>query len=191
MPSLALGIPGDAASAVLIGALLILGFFPGPTLFEQQSEIVGGIFLVYLASNVFLLIIGILATPLFVYVLRIPKSFLIPIVLLLCSIGTYALQASVFDLWVMLGFGFVGIVLRAASYPLAPVVIGIILGPLLENNLRRSLLISQDGYWIFLERPVAASLLAINVFLIIGAIYFARRKRRAALHHDSLGPGAF
>ena len=191
VPSLALGIPGDAASAVLIGALLILGFFPGPTLFEQQSEIVGGIFLVYLASNVFLLIIGILATPLFVYVLRIPKSFLIPIVLLLCSIGTYALQASVFDLWVMLGFGFVGIVLRAASYPLAPVVIGIILGPLLENNLRRSLLISQDGYWIFLERPVAASLLAINVFLIIGAIYFARRKRRAALHHDSLGPGAF
>ena len=178
VPSLALGIPGDAASAVLIGALLILGFFPGPTLFEQQSEIVGGIFLVYLASNVFLLIIGILATPLFVYVLRIPKSFLIPIVLLLCSIGTYALQASVFDLWVMLGFGFVGIVLRAASYPLAPVVIGIILGPLLENNLRRSLLISQDGYWIFLERPVAASLLAINVFLIIGAIYFARRNRR-------------
>ena len=178
VPSLALGIPGDASSAVLIGALLILGFFPGPTLFEQQSEIVGGIFLVYLASNVFLLIIGILATPLFVYVLRIPKSFLIPIVLLLCSIGTYALQASVFDLWVMLGFGLVGIALRAASYPLAPIVIGIILGPLLENNLRRSLLISQDGCWIFLERPVAASLLAINVFLIMGAIYFARRKRR-------------
>ena len=130
-------------------------------MFEQQPEIVGGIFLVYLASNVFLLIIGILATPLFVYVLKLPKCFLIPIVLLLCSIGTYALQASIFDLWVMLGFGLVGIVLRAAKYPLAPVVIGIILGPLLENNLRRSLLISQDGYWIFLDRPVAASLLVM------------------------------
>ena len=77
----------------------------------------------------------------------------------------------------MLGFGLVGIALRAAKYPLAPVVIGIILGPLLENNLRRSLLISQDGYWIFLERPVAASLLVINVALIIGALVFAHRRK--------------
>lgn len=176
VPSLALGIPGDASSAVLIGALLILGFFPGPTLFEQQPEIVGGIFLVYLASNVFLLLLGILATPLFVYVLKIKKCFLIPTVLLLCSIGTFALQASVFDLWVMLGFGLIGILFRSASYPLAPVVIGIILGPLLENNLRRSLLISQDGYSIFLERPISATLLAINVILIVGAIVFNRNR---------------
>jgi putative tricarboxylic transport membrane protein len=182
VPSLALGIPGDASSAVLIGALLILGYFPGPTLFEQQPEIVGGIFLVYLASNVFLLIAGILATPLFVYVLRVPKVYLIPTVLLLCSIGTYALQASVFDLFVMLGFGLVGILLRAAAYPLAPVVIGIILGPLLENNLRRSLLISQDGYWIFLDRPVAALLLAINVLLVVGALWFAVRRGRKSEH---------
>ncbi|MFK8035482.1 MAG: tripartite tricarboxylate transporter permease [Hyphomicrobiales bacterium] len=178
VPSLALGIPGDASSAVLIGALLILGFFPGPTLFEQQPEIVGGIFLVYLTSNIFLLIAGILATPLFVYVLRVPKSYLIPIVLLLCSIGTFALQASVFDLMVMLGFGLVGILLRAGSYPLSPIVIGIILGPLLENNLRRSLLISQDGYWIFLERPVSAILIVINVLLICGAVWFTIRRGR-------------
>lgn len=180
VPSLALGIPGDASSAVLIGALLILGFFPGPTLFEQELQITGGIFLVYLASNVFLLILGILTTPIFVYVLRIRKSYLIPTVLLLCAIGTFALQASVFDLWVMLGFGLVGILFRAADYPLSPVVIGIILGPLLENNLRRSLLISHDGYWIFLERPVSAALLLLNVFLIAGAVWFARRRRKRA-----------
>ncbi len=177
VPSLALGIPGDASSAVLIGALLILGFFPGPTLFEQQPEIAGGIFLVYLASNVSLLIIGILMTPIFVYVLRVQKSYLIPTVLLLCAIGTFALQASVFDLWVMLGFGVVGIAFRAADYPLSPVVIGIILGPLLENNLRRSLLISHDGYLIFLQRPVSAVLLAINIVLIAGAIWFAVKRR--------------
>lgn len=180
VPSLALGIPGDASSAVLIGALLILGYFPGPTLFEQQPEIVGGIFLVYLASNVFLLVAGILATPLFVYVLRVPKSYLIPIVLLLCSIGTFALQASVFDLMVMLGFGLVGILFRAGGYPLSPIVIGIILGPLLENNLRRSLLISQDGYWIFFDRPVSAILIGINVLLISGAIWFAFRRKQKA-----------
>ena len=104
--------------------LLIL--VPGPVLFEQQPEIVGGIFLVYLASNVFLLITGILLTLLFVYVLRIPKFYLIPIVLLLCSIGTYALQASVFDLKVMLGFGLVGILFLAVNIPLSLVVIGLI-----------------------------------------------------------------
>ncbi|WP_159590407.1 tripartite tricarboxylate transporter permease [Chelativorans xinjiangense] len=177
IPSLALGIPGDASSAVLIGALLILGYFPGPTLFEQQPEIVGGVFLVYMISNVFLFIAGILATPLFVYVLRIRKSYLVPTVLLLCVIGTFALQASVFDLWVMLGFGLLGILLRSANYPLAPLVIGVILGPLLENNLRRSLLISREGYWIFLDRPVSATLLAINVLLIAGAVWFAMRRR--------------
>ena len=104
VPTLSLGIPGDASSAMLLGALLILGFIPGPAMFENNPDVVGGIFMVYLASNVFLLIVGILATPLFVFVLRIPKVYLIPSILLLCSIGTFALQASVFDLQVMLVF---------------------------------------------------------------------------------------
>lgn len=181
VPTLALGIPGDASSAMLLGALLILGFVPGPILFEQQPAIVGGIFLVYLASNIFLLVAGILVTPLFVYILRIPKFYLIPIILLLCSIGTFALQASVFDLKVMLGFGLVGILFRAANYPLSPIVIGLILGPILENNLRRALLISREGYWIFLERPVSATLVAINVLLVIGALVYAYRKRQRRL----------
>ena len=176
VPTLALGIPGDASSAMLLGALLILGFIPGPILFEQQPEIVSGLFMVYMASNVFLLIAGLLVTPLFVYVLRIPKFYLIPIVLLLCSIGTFALQASVFDLMVMLGFGLVGILFRATNYPLSPIVIGLILGPVLENNLRRALLISQDGYWIFVERPVSAVLVTINIALVIGGIWYALRK---------------
>lgn len=171
VPTLALGIPGDAASAMLLGAILILGYIPGPVLFEQQPEIVGGIFLVYLAANVFLLFVGILATPLFVYVLRIPKSYLIPIVLVLCCLGVYSVQASVFDLFVMFGFGLIGILLRIYRYPLSPIVIGVILGPLLENNFRRSLLISQDGYWIFLERPVSAILIIVNVLIIVGYIW--------------------
>ena len=90
VPTLSLGIPGDASSAMLLGALLILGFIPGPAMFENNPDVVGGIFMVYLAANVFLLIAGILATPIFVYVLRIPKVYLIPSILLLCSIGTFA-----------------------------------------------------------------------------------------------------
>ncbi|MEM9632413.1 MAG: tripartite tricarboxylate transporter permease [Pseudomonadota bacterium] len=185
VPSLALGIPGDASSAVLIGALLILGLFPGPTLFEQQPEIVGGVFLVYLASNLMLLVAGILTTPLFVYVLRIRKSHLIPVVLLMCAIGTFALQASVFDLWVMFAFGVIGILFRVADYPLAPIVIGAILGPLLENNYRRSLLISHDGHWIFLDRPVSAVLIGINVLLVLGAVWFALRQGKKRTGEDS------
>ena len=178
VPSLALGIPGDASSAVLIGALLILGLVPGPTLFEFNQDVVGGIFLVYMTSNVFLLFAGILVTPLFVYVLRVRKSNLIPIVLLLCAVGTFALQSSVFDLWVMLGFGLLGIILRSANYPLAPIVIGTVLGPILEENYRRSLLLTNDGALIFLQRPVSVILIVINVLLIIGAVWFALRPDR-------------
>ncbi|MEE9445725.1 MAG: tripartite tricarboxylate transporter permease [Cocleimonas sp.] len=184
VPSLALGIPGDAAAALLIATLLIFGFFPGPTLFEQQPELVGGIFLVYLTSNVALLICGILLTPVFVYVLRVRKSKLIPVILILCVVGTFALQSSIFDLWAMLGFGLVGIVLRIANFPLSPIVIGTILGPLLENNLRRSLLISREGYWIFIDRPIAATLLVVNVLLIGWVIWSTlrdRKKEKAAL----------
>lgn len=178
VPAMALGIPGEATTAVLIGAMLILGFFPGPALFTQQPEIAGGVFLVYLFSNVALLFIGILATPVFVWVLKLKKSYLIPTVLLLCAIGTFALQSSVFDLWVMMGFGVLGLLLRTAGYPLAPLVIGIILGPLLENNLRRALLISREGYWIFLDRPVSAVLVIVNAVLIASAIYVTLRRLR-------------
>lgn len=186
VPTLALGIPGDAIAALMMATLLIFGMYPGPTMFQQQLDVVGGIFITYFASNVALLVIGVAMTPLFVYVLRIRKSRLIPLILLLCAIGTYALQSSVFDLWAMLGFGVVGIILRLAKYPLAPIVIGVILGPLLENNLRRSLLISDNGYWIFTERPIAAALLAINVLLIGVAIWsMARSRWRKSTTNDS------
>lgn len=180
VPTLALGIPGDASSAMLLGALLILGFIPGPAMFENNPDVVGGIFMVYLASNIFLLIAGILATPLFVYVLRIPKVYLIPGILLLCSIGTFALQASVFDLQIMLIFGLIGILFRAADYPLAPVVIGMILGPILEANLRRSLLISREGYWIFLDRPVSSILVIVNALLLVTMVYLTIKRARGS-----------
>jgi putative tricarboxylic transport membrane protein len=186
VPTLALGIPGDASTAVLLGALLILGLFPGPALFEQNQHIVGGIFLVYMVSNVFLLLLGIIATPLFVYVLRIRKSYLIPMVLLLCAIGTYALQSSVFDLWVMLGFGLVGIVFRLAKFPMAPVVIGTVLGPILEKNFRRSMLLSDDGLMIFLQRPVSATLVVINVLLVVGVFFYNNQKKKKALKAEKI-----
>ena len=167
IPTLSLGIPGDASTAVLLGALFLLGFYPGPELFRDNADVAGGIFIAYLAGNVVLLGLGLMLAPLFGAVLRIPKAWLLPAVLLLSTVGTYALQNSVFDLWVMLVFGIVGTVLRRANVPLAPIVIGMILGPVLENNLRRSLLISRDGLMIFVERPISATILAIDAVLLV------------------------
>ncbi len=167
IPTLALAIPGDASSAVLMGALLLLGFFPGPDLFERNPDVVGGIFIAYIFANIFLFILGILLTPVFVSVLKLKKKFLIPLVLLLCVVGVFALQSSVFDLWVMFGFGVLGYVLRKFNYPLAPIVIGLILGPIAESNFRRSLLMSDDGAMVFFDRPVSALIMVVNVLLII------------------------
>jgi putative tricarboxylic transport membrane protein len=171
IPTLSLGIPGDASTAVLLGALYLLGFFPGPELFRYNPDIAGGMFIAYLTGNVMLLIAGIVLVPFFGSVLKVPKAWLLPAVLLLSVMGTYSLQNSIFDLWVMLFFGIVGYLLRRGNYPLAPIIIGMILGPILENNLRRSLLISRDGPMIFIERPISAVILGI-VALMLAYIIF-------------------
>lgn len=171
IPTLSLGIPGDASTAVLLGALYLLGFFPGPELFQYNAGIAGGIFLAYIFGNVVLLWLGIILVPFFGTVLKLQKAWLLPLVLVLSVIGTYSLQNSIFDLWVMLLFGVIGYLLRKANYPLAPIIIGFILGPILENNLRRSLLISQDGLLIFLERPISAIILAIVAAMLLYIIY--------------------
>ncbi|WP_226629094.1 tripartite tricarboxylate transporter permease [Alloyangia pacifica] len=179
IPTLSLGIPGDASTAVLLGALFLLGFFPGPDLFAQNADVAGGIFIAYLASNVVLVVLGILLVPFFGMVLKVPKAWLLPAVLLLSTMGTYALQNSLFDLGVMFFFGVVGYVLRRASYPLAPIIIGMILGPVLENNFRRALLLSRDGPMIFIERPVSATILAIVALMLAYVVYTTIRPRRA------------
>lgn len=176
IPSLALAVPGDAVAAVLLGALILIGYFPGPTLFENNLDVVGGIFLAYIFANVALLFLGVWLAPFFAFVLRAKKRHLIPVVLLLSIGGTFAIRWSVFDLWVMLGFGAVGYVLRKANYPLAPLVIGLVLGPICEENLRRSLLFSGGDYGIFLDRPIAATILYIVFAMLVWICIPARWK---------------
>lgn len=170
IPTLSLGIPGDATSAVLMGALIILGFFPGPNLFEQNQDVVGGIFLAYMSANVVLLVAGILLTPVFVACIKFKKQYLIPFISLLCVLGVFSLENSTFHLWLMLIFGIVGYLLRRYGYPLAPLVIGVVLGPIAEGNFRRSLVMSGNDYGFFIERPIAATILAINFALILWMI---------------------
>lgn len=186
IPTMALGVPGDASSAVLMSALILFGYFPGPELFEQHLDVAGGMFLAYIVANVSLAILGFLMTPLFLAVLQLRKVHLLPIVVMLSIMGTFALQSSVFDLWVMLGFGALGYFLRCHGYPLAPIVIGVVLGPICESNLRRSLLISRDGLSIFWERDIAFIILVITALLVVwgllGGIVTGWRRRSNTQH---------
>lgn len=170
IPSLALAVPGDAASAVLIGALILVGYFPGPDLFENHVDVVGGIFLAYMWANISLFFLGMLFTPLFASVLKIKKKHLIPVISLLSVIDVYAIQNSVFDLWVMLGFGIAGYFLRVFNYPLAPLVIGVVLGGICESNFRRSLVFSMGDLGIFIDRPISASILAVCLIAVVVSV---------------------
>lgn len=167
IPTFAFGLPGSATAAVLMGALILVGLRPGPELFNQNDDVLGGIFLAFIFANICLLVLGILLTPVFSSVLRLRKQTLIPIVVLLAVVGTYSLEGSISNLWVMLGFGVIAIILRNANYPLAPFVLGAVLGKISEFNFRRSLVFSADDYSIFIERPISGTILAINAVLII------------------------
>jgi len=166
IPALALGIPGDPITAVLMGALMLQGLLPGPQLFKLHIEIVYGLFIAYIVCNVFLWIIGTSLAPVWVYVLKAEKNMLIPAVILLSILGTYAVQTSMFDVWSMWIFGLVGYVMRKTGFPLAPLVIARILGPIVEPAFRRSMMFSGGDITIFFRRPISLAFLMI-VFIIL------------------------
>ncbi len=167
IPTMALAIPGDPITAVLMGALMLIGFLPGPELFRQNPEIVGGLFFAYVSSNIFLFLMGILFTPLFVSILKLRKNRLVPLVLLLSIVGTFSVQSSLFDVWCMWFFGLVGYLMRKGGFPLAPLVIARVLGPILEPAFRRSLILSGGSFSIFVTRPIALMILIFNVLLLL------------------------
>lgn len=161
IPLLSLGIPGNAVTALLMGALIINGVQPGPMMIVDRADIFWGVVASLYIGNVFLLLLNLPLVGLWVQLLRVPYAVLFPTILLLALVGTYAANRNLFDLWVMLGFGVVGWFLRKLGYELAPLVLAFVLAPLLEQSLRQSLVMSPDGALIFLERPIAAALFAV------------------------------
>jgi putative tricarboxylic transport membrane protein len=180
IPTLALAIPGDASAAVLMGALMVMGMQPGPQLFAYSGDLVSGVFAAYFIANVMLLLLGFALAPVFASVLRIHNRFLIPVVLMLSIVGTYVVHSSQFDLWIMFAFGLLGYLMNRLAYPTAPLVIGLVLGPLLEANFRRSLLISDGSLDIFIQRPISASVLVLDVMVLVlilgGWLYKSMKK---------------
>lgn len=180
IPMLAIGIPGDPIVAVLMGGLMIQGLTPGPMLFLAHGNVISGIFATFLVGTTLLLVFGLLLIPLFVRLLRVPHSVLLAAVLLLGTLGTYAVQRQVFDLWMMWLFGLIGYGMRKTGVPLAPFVIGVVLGPVFESNFRRTaILVAGDFFGFISGRPIALAILFLTlVALLLPFLKLSEARRR-------------
>ncbi len=181
LPMLTLGIPGSPTTAILLGGMVIWGLTPGPRLFVDQSEFVWGLIGSFYVSNFFALVINLAFIPLFIWMLRMPFTILAPLIFVLSVVGGYAATRDMHDVWLMLGFGIGAFFLRKFDYPLAPAVLAIVLGPIAEQTLRQSLLMSKGDPTIFVDivnRPVATPITIIAIILILLPLFKYIRDRR-------------
>jgi putative tricarboxylic transport membrane protein len=178
LPMLTLGIPGSPTTAILLGGMVIWGLTPGPRLFVEQTDFVWGLIGSFYVSNFFALVVNLAFIPLFIWMLRMPFTVLAPLIFVLSIVGGYAALADMFDIWLLLVFGFGAFFLRKFDYPVAPAVLAIVLGPIAEPTLRQSLLLSSGDPSIFFTRPIAAPIMVIAIILILlPALKLLRRRR--------------
>ncbi|MDR7544183.1 MAG: tripartite tricarboxylate transporter permease [Armatimonadota bacterium] len=176
VPLFTLGIPGSAATAVMLGGLLMFGLRPGPLLFDHQPQFVWGVIASMYVSNLLLVLLNVAAIPVFVAVLRLQRAVLLPAVVAIAIIGVFSLENSLFEVWIALIFGAIGYLMRRLEYPPAPMVLALVLGNTLEEAVRQSLLMSRGDLTVFVTRPLAAMFLLVTVVLI--ALPLVSRRRR-------------
>ena len=171
VPLLSLGIPGSGATAVMLGALMMYGLKPGPMLFHTNPDFVWAVIASMFVGNVILLIMNLPMVPLFAYTLRLSYSILYPAIILICITGVYSVSNSIFDVWTMLFFGVAGYFMKKYDIPGAPMIIGLVLGPLMEHSLYRALALGQGKMSIFVTRPISAVLLGITLLMAIAVCF--------------------
>jgi putative tricarboxylic transport membrane protein len=176
IPVLTLQIPGSAPAAVLMAAMLIHGVKPGPMIMVESPQFVYDVVAMMLIATLGILIYGLTLTRLLVQVLKVPTTLIVPMIFVLCVVGTYALAQRLFDVWTMLLFGVIGFVLRQYRFPVAPLVLGIVLGDLMEKNLRRGLVLSDGDLTPFFTRPISAVLCGIIVLVVVLRLPAVRRR---------------
>jgi putative tricarboxylic transport membrane protein len=170
VPMFALGIPGSNTTAIMLGALIMFGLRPGPQLFDQNPDLVWGVIASMYIGNVILLILNLPLAGVFAALLRVPYQILYPVILALCVAGVYSHSNSVDDLWLMFGFGLLGYFMKRYDFPAAPLVLGLVLEPLLENSLRQSLTLSHGNVGIFFVRPISVVLLALTAAIVVAPL---------------------
>src|SRR6058998_2745313 len=166
LPMLALGIPGSPTAAVLLGGLLIWGLQPGPLLFVEQKDFVWGLIASMYLGNLVGLVVVLSTVPLFAAILRIPFSIIAPVIIVICAIGAYTVHSAMLDIWYMLGFGVAGYIFKKLDFPLAPLVLALVLGDLAENALRQSLIMSQGSLTVFFTRPLVGAITTLALTLL-------------------------
>ncbi len=163
IPTMALGIPGSGTTAVILGALLVHGMRPGPLLFLQHTDVVYSVFVGMFVANLMFLGLGLGGAKVFSQILRVPNYVLSPIILVLCIVGTYALHNNMADVWIMLICGIIGYKMREYGFAAAPIVLGVVLGELIEISLRRSLIVFENNPFVFLTRPWSAAFIILTI----------------------------
>ncbi|MGH3341730.1 MAG: tripartite tricarboxylate transporter permease, partial [Carbonactinosporaceae bacterium] len=179
VPTLTLGIPGSGTTAVLLGAFTIFGLQPGPLLLQDQPELAWGLMASFYVGNVLLVLMNLPLAPAFGSLLRLRYSLLYPLILLLALIGAYAIENSMWGVWVALAFGVIGYLMKKYDYPAAPVILGLILGSMMEKALVQTSEMGGGDLTIFLDRPLALVLFLLTL-LMLGAPYLARSVKRLA-----------
>jgi len=187
IPSLVFGIPGDSVTAIVIGVLLMKNIEPGPAIFEKQAPLVYGIYLLFILANLMLLPIGLLAIRLGGYIVHIPKNVLLPLIILFCVVGAYAINGSLFDVWVMLVMGLVGFLFDRRRIPLGPIVLGMILGGPLEERFIQTISGANGSLVGLIERPAAAVLGGITLLAWVWALSSAFIRNRRQNHPTQTG----
>ena len=175
IPLTTLGIPGDSVTAMLLGGLIIHGIQPGPLLFKNNPEVVYGLFTTLLIGTIFMVVLQMFGIRIFVKILSVPVNFLNAILVVLSLVGSYALNNNFFDVIVALVLGFAGFIMSKADFPMAPAVLGLVLGSKFETEFRRSLQMSHNSMAIFFQRPIACGLIAAALVMIVLSIISHRK----------------
>ena len=178
IPTLTLGVPGSPPMAIVIGALMIYGITPGPRLLTEQPDMFWGLVASFLVGNIMLLVLNVPLIGIWVRLLLIPYKYIYPTIIVLICMGVYSLNNNVFDIWLTLIIGVLGYVMRLFRFEPAPLLLGFVLGPMMEEQLRRTMLLSRGDPLVFLSRPISATLLAATALIIVFAVYSSARTRR-------------
>ncbi|NRB54486.1 MAG: tripartite tricarboxylate transporter permease [Salinicola sp.] len=181
IPLLALGIPGDVVTAVLMGGLMIQGLAPGPMLFQQHPDIVVGIFTGTFVATIFMLVFGLLGIRFFTQILRVPRRILTLAIVVFCFVGAYSINLNVVDLYTMVGFGVLGYFMHKFGFSQAALCIALILGPMAESNLRLGLMSADDNVGVLLSGPITATFLILATLSLLLPLYRSYRGRRVAV----------
>ena len=175
------GIPGDSITAIVIGVLYMKNMNPGPTLFTVNPQNIYAVFILFIIANIIMVPLGILCIKAAKQILKVPRRVLMPLILVFCIVGTFAINNSVFDVGVMLAAGVIAYLLEENGFPIAPAILGVVLGGMLEENFVSSMIKAEGNLLEFVSRPIAATLAAVTILVWFAPIAVRRLRRNTRL----------